>query len=49
MGLITIKVEADLHKQLKIQAVETGEPLHRIVTLALEQYIRSLQSKQKQA
>ena len=44
---ITISIDATLHKQLKLQAVETEQPLHHIVTLALQQYIASLQTKQK--
>jgi hypothetical protein len=46
MGKISIDVDPSLHKQLKMHAVETGEPLHRIVTLALERYMQSIDRQQ---
>ena len=47
MGIIQIKVDDDLHLQLKRRALETRETLHAIVILALQRYIKDTQDKKQ--
>lgn len=49
MKKVTVRLDDELHRKVRIRGIETGEPLQQMIVRLLREVVRSRPSRRKEA